>query len=128
MEEAISLGRGAEAVSNAHREQGRRSTLPLVLLGQWVKPPPEMLQLRARHFSAFYLLSRSDRTFDQPAYPTMDGPRPDEGCISSHGMAEEEARPIEEDERTMASNFEERFEQFYLQLSEGKTGGMVVRE
>lgn len=27
-----------------------------------------------------------------------------------------------------AATFEERFEQFYLQLSEGKTGGMVVRE
>lgn len=66
MEEAISLGRGAEAVSNAHREQGRRSTLPLVLLGQWVKPPPEMLQLRAGTFPLFTLfaLSRGDRAFD----------------------------------------------------------------
>lgn len=58
----------------------------------------------------------------------MDAPRPDEGCVSLHAMDEEEARPIEEDEGTMASNFEERFEQFYLQLSEGKTGGMVVGE
>lgn len=58
----------------------------------------------------------------------MDAPRPDEECVPSHDMAEEGERPIEDDERTMASNFEERFEQFYLQLSEGKTGGMVVRE
>lgn len=44
VEEAISLGRGAEAVSNVHREQGRRSTLPM-LLRQSVKTPPEILQL-----------------------------------------------------------------------------------
>lgn len=58
----------------------------------------------------------------------MDVPRPDEEGVSSHGMVDEELRPIKEDERTMALKFEERFEQFYLQLSEGKTGGMVVRK
>lgn len=43
-------------------------------------------------------------------------------------MANEKSSPIAEDDHTMAASFEERFEQFYLQLSEGKTGGMVVRK
>lgn len=32
-----------------------------------------------------------------------------------------------ETENTFINTFEERFQQFYLQLSDGKTGGMVVR-
>lgn len=58
----------------------------------------------------------------------MDVPQPDDGAFSSHDMVNEKSRPIAEDERTIVASFEERFEQFYLQLSEGKTGGMVVRK
>lgn len=42
----------------------------------------------------------------------------------------QETTPIMKEESggsAQAATFEERFEQFYLQLSEGKTGGMVVR-
>lgn len=48
----------------------------------------------------------------------------------SHGMAMQEERPAspgpEQTSSPPEATFETRFEQFYLQLSEGKTGGMVV--
>lgn len=51
-----------------------------------------------------------------------------------HGLPVEEERPVKSpgdqdcNPRPELATFEQRFEQFYLQLSEGKTGGMVVSE
>lgn len=47
----------------------------------------------------------------------------------SHDVTMQEERPAspeEQDCNPREATFEQRFEQFYLQLSEGKTGGMVV--
>lgn len=53
----------------------------------------------------------------------------------SHDAPVQEERPAESPEEQdcnppseLTVTFEQRFEQFYLQLSEGKTGGMVVSE
>lgn len=57
----------------------------------------------------------------------------EEGAAPPHDMALQES-PGTPDEHTeqqsdqLEATFEQRFEQFYLQLSEGKTGGMVVSE
>lgn len=52
-------------------------------------------------------------------------------CTTSHDMAvQEERKALPKPEQISSpseATFETRFEQFYLQLSEGKTGGMVVR-
>lgn len=53
----------------------------------------------------------------------------DESPLSVAGMEAAVLLAREDNSRPAAATatFEERFEQFYLQLSEGKTGGMVVR-
>ncbi|CAM9503182.1 unnamed protein product, partial [Scytosiphon promiscuus] len=62
----------------------------------------------------------------------MQAPLPgEEGTAPSHDMAVQEVAGMpnehtEQQSSQLEPTFEERFEQFYLQLSEGKTGGMVA--
>lgn len=58
----------------------------------------------------------------------MDVPRPDEEeSVSFQEVPVPDASlPTEDSSGSAAATFEERFEQFHLQLSQGKTGGMVV--
>lgn len=60
----------------------------------------------------------------------MQVPKTDEDPRSQSTVIQETIPMVKEDSggSAQAATFEERFEQFYLQLSEGKTGGMVVRE
>lgn len=59
----------------------------------------------------------------------MEVPIGEEDTEMSQGRGVLQPAPTKEDSSgPVAVTFEERFEQFYFQLSEGKTGGMVVSE
>lgn len=85
--------------------------------------PPPSPQPRSL-FSSFFF-----RAF---FFFSVRGSREERVCTSapSHDMAMQDERPDfvqpEQTSSTPEATFETRFEQFYLQLSEGKTGGMVV--
>lgn len=86
-------------------------------------------------FVAFFSHLSSQKSSDWPLFQSraMQAPLPGEegSAAPSHDMAVQESAATpdelsEEQDNELEATFEQRFEQFYLQLSEGKTGGMVV--